>query len=271
MELSSSFVKIAEQFRIDFDQLAAETEHRGEAGMAREGALRELLARYLPKRAGVDTGFVIDATGARSKQLDIVIYDRTAATVFDIRRVKYFACETVIAVGQVKTGIRTRKMLSDALENIASVKELDRSNRDANTTRPITGAGYSMSPPFTFDPKHKHRDQILGFVFTGASLREETLAEELRRWNASHPRTVWPNIYCDHNAFLASYEANDGLTTSSMEAERLYITGEPERKNLLLLFIALLSTFVTEAHVARPNLFDYAGVGATMHRDYPLT
>jgi len=29
--------------------------------------------------------------------------------------------------------------------------------------------------------------------------------------------------------------------------------------------------FVNEAHVTRPDLFDYAGIGATLHTDHSLT
>jgi hypothetical protein len=39
----------------------------------------------------------------------------------------------------------------------------------------------------------------------------------------------------------------------------------------LLLFVALLATFVNEAHVARPDLFAYAGIEQTIHLDYPPT
>jgi hypothetical protein len=43
MELSSHFAKQARQFRIDFDEIARDIKHRGEAGSAREEALRVLL------------------------------------------------------------------------------------------------------------------------------------------------------------------------------------------------------------------------------------
>jgi len=76
----------------------------------------------------------MDANGVISKQVDMVIYDRTAATVFNIADRNYFACETVIAVGEVKASIRSRDVLVDALDKVASVKRLDRSN----TARTLT-------------------------------------------------------------------------------------------------------------------------------------
>ena len=273
VRLNSVFTKVAVQFRVEFDELAREIEHRGEAGEAREEALRSMLRRYLPSRVEVGTGFVIDATGAESKQVDIVLYDRSVGTVFDGGGIQYFPCETVIVVGEVRTRIESTDHLETALANIASVKSLDRSNGGRNL--PITGPGYSMSPPFTFDPANQHRDQIFGFIFTGSSLTEETLVETLRQWNASHPRRVWLNVYCDFNRSLVSYEGEgegeEHLTTSAMDARSLYVAAPEERETLLLLFVALVATFVNEAHVARPDLFAYAGIEQTMHLDYPLT
>jgi hypothetical protein len=164
--------KQAASFRNEFDELAREIDHPGESGTAREHALRELLRRYLPRRVAVDTGFVIDAAGGQSRQVDVVLYDRDSATVWDVSGVKYFPCETVIAVGEVKTRIRTTRTLVDALNAVRSVKALDRSN--GGTNLPITGPGYSMTPPFTFDPTQP-RDQILGFVFTGDSMNRPRL------------------------------------------------------------------------------------------------
>jgi hypothetical protein len=236
-------------------------------GARERGALRELLARYLPRRAGVSHGFVIDASGAQSEQLDVIVYDQTMATVIEVAKdVHYYPCETVIAVGQVKTQIRSTRELNSALDNVASAKVLDRSNNDTN--EPITGPGYSI--PLPFDPSTIHRDQILGFVFTASSLAESSLIKHIGAWLARHPRRVWPNLYCDYNAALVSYEDPHHLTTSAMDATNLYVTAAEEIPNLLLLFISLLSDFVNIAHVARPRLLDYAGIGTTIHRDYPL-
>jgi hypothetical protein len=70
MKLSSTFAALAQKMALDFDTLAKEIEHRGEAGTAREQALRKLLEQYLPKRAAISTGFVIDGSGGESRQMD---------------------------------------------------------------------------------------------------------------------------------------------------------------------------------------------------------
>lgn len=269
MKLNSTFRKLSAQFREQFEQLSLEISHRTMSGEARELALRNLLDQYLPGRAGVSTGFVIDAHGSQSKQIDIVVYDRGVASIFNVGGTNFFPCETVIAVGEVKAQVDSVDDLKDALEKIKSVKSLDRSNRGTNEL--VTGPGISLRGLPPYDPAGNHRDQILGFIFTGGSLDQDKLISELQRWNATHPRTVWPNIYCDYTNFLISYESDTSLTTSVMDAKRIYCTAPDEKSDLLLLFLCILSNFTNMAHVARPNYFDYGNVGVTTHTDYQLT
>jgi hypothetical protein len=268
MRLTTTFEKLAAKFAIDFKQLAAEIEHRGEAGAARESALHHLLGGFLPGRAAVGSGFVVDAAGGQSRQMDIVIYDRVYSTIFPVLDAHFYPCETVLAVGQIKTAITSVDRLTDALDNVASAKSLDRSNHGKN--RPITGPGYStpnLGKPF--EPQKNHRDQILGFVFTGASLRKETVIAEIQNWQKSNPRSVWPNLYCDFNSFLISY-FSDELTTSAMDARGMYCTKPGERENVLLILLVLLATFVNEARIARPDYFAYSSIATTEHDSYVL-
>jgi hypothetical protein len=269
MNLSSTFSKLATRFRVDFAELAAETAHPGESGGSREEALRRLLADFLPRRAGIGTGFVIDACGGVSNQIDIVIYDRYFGARLEVGYVTYFPCEAVIAVGEVKATITSTEKLREAFANIKSVKQLDRSNLGTNQV--VTGPGLHTPEIVQFRPDKNHRDQILGFVFTGKSLTKETLIDELQTWQAATPRQVWPNIYCDYERFVISYETQTlGLTTSAMDATNMYCTEPEEEQNVLVLFAALLAAFVNEAHVARPQYLSYAGIETTHHVDHPL-
>jgi len=188
--------------------------------------------------------------------MDIVIYDRDYAVELDVGGKDYYLCQTVIAVGQGKASITSTERLREALDNIASAKTLDRSGS------PMTGPGYSTPNLGTpYEPIRNRRDQIFGFIFTGKSLQQETLIRELQKWQAEHPRQVWPNVYCDFRHFLISYVA-DSLVTSAMEARGMYCTKETDRDDLLLLF-CLLASFVDEAHIARPDIFEYAGISGS--------
>jgi hypothetical protein len=178
MKLSNLFRNVSEQFDVEFSKVTREISHHVKSGEAREHALRKLLEKYLPQRVGIDQGFVIDAQGRESKQIDIVIYDKAVATIFEAGGTKYFPCEVVLAVGEVKSDINSKKELEDALDKIRSVKELDRSNRGKNLI--ITGHGVSI--PLKFDPLTQHRDQILGFIFTRTSMTKESVLEALQEY-----------------------------------------------------------------------------------------
>lgn len=268
MKLSSVFKKISQQLDVEFGELSKEISHPADSGKARENALRNLLKNYLPKRIAIDTGYIIDAQGNISRQIDIVIYDSMVATIYDVNGIKYFPCEIVIAVGQVKSDINSRERLSAALLNIESVKKLDRSNQGKSEI--ITGPGISLKG-VKFDPSTEHRDQILGFVFTRTSMTRQTILEELQKYNGKLNRQLWLNVFCAYKDFLISYESDKGLTPSAMDAKNMYCTVETETPNLLLLFLSILANFVNIAHIARPNYFSYAEILTTSHTDHPLT
>lgn len=269
MRLSSTFRKIANSFLVEFDELTTEISHNQSAGEAREFALISLLRKYLPTRVGVDRGFVIDALGGESKQIDVIIYDQTVGTVFEISGAKYFPCETVLAVGEVKSDINSIAKLADALAKIRSVKQLDRSNQGRNQL--ITGPGISI-PHLPYDPANIHRDQIFGFIFTSGSLKVDSIVSHLQTYNAEHPRRHWMNLFCDVSRMLLSYEGPSALSPSAMDAKYIYVTKETETSDLLLLFYSILASFVNEAHVARPNYFAYGSITetkATYHELFP--
>ena len=79
-------------------------------GSARETAVRQKLEAVLPTAAGIGSGCVIDVNGRTSRQQDIVVYDKHVSPVFSINNnpeSTYYPCESVIAVGEVKS-VRTR-------------------------------------------------------------------------------------------------------------------------------------------------------------------
>ena len=97
----------------------------GIKGDARENAVREQLGLLLPAGVGVETGFVIDSQGNASSQIDLIVYERQYCPVFSVGTAKYFPCEAVIAVGEIKSAIG-KVELRDIYEKIASVRRLNK-------------------------------------------------------------------------------------------------------------------------------------------------
>lgn len=98
----------------------------GLIGEAREQAVRAKLEAILPGGVGVGTGCVIDVEGNASEQMDVVLYEQQFCPVFRVAEdVSYYPCESVIAVGSIKSTIG-KKELGDIYDNISSVRRLKR-------------------------------------------------------------------------------------------------------------------------------------------------
>lgn len=81
--------------------------HAGEQGRENELALARILENLVPRRLGIGSGIVIDSTGQRSQQTDIVIYDLAdQPTIMAQTNQVLFPVEVVYAVVEVKTVLR---------------------------------------------------------------------------------------------------------------------------------------------------------------------
>ena len=119
----SAFVQRAKVlFRDDSKQ--NRLSHPGEFGTYREAIVRDFLQSFLPQRLAIDTGFVVNALGEISGQIDLVIYDPSLTPPLESKnRQRFFPVETVIAAGEVKSDVN-RDQFAAALIRIAKVKEM---------------------------------------------------------------------------------------------------------------------------------------------------
>lgn len=187
-----------EQFK-----LAGEIAHPGEGGRAREEVVRRFLRRLIPPDFGIDTGFVVDSGGAISRQIDIVIYRTNYHPIFEVAGIKHFMIESVVAVIENKARIEDRETLRQALENILSVKRLDR-----------TAAGQNYRVEGTIQGAIVDQDdfncQVLGVIVAERSMQPETIIEEMSAFLSKNPdRRFWPNLYVDVHNFMVTYLDGD--------------------------------------------------------------
>lgn len=202
-------------------RLSKKIKHPGESGRAREIILRRFIEKLLPSAFGVDTGFVIDAKGDISRQIDLVIFRRDYAPVFEVAGVKHFLVESVAVVIENKAAIGSRDLLRQALENVTSVKRLDRTNGGVNQV--LSGA-QAIRPA---NPEHFF-DQVLTAIMTEESLGGDTWLEEIQTFTKGLPRRLWPNMYVDVNntfiTWLKTAEAGLVMNANVMEATHLGAT-----------------------------------------------
>ncbi len=199
-------------------QLAASVGHPGESGRAREEVIRRFLRRLVPAAFAIDTGFVIDSTGGISRQIDIVIYRTGYHPVFEIAGVKHFMVESVVAVIENKASIDSVERLRASLENVQSVKALDRTAGGLNH-RIIGGV---QADPVDRDDLN---DQVFAAIVTEQSLAPHTLITQVIEFAKAHPRREWVNLYVDVYRYCGSYlTAQDKLLPHPMEARAVALS-----------------------------------------------
>lgn len=258
-------------------ELARQIEHPGESGRAREQILTAFIEQLVPSSFGVSTGFVVDAHGGKSRQLDVVVYQTDYAPVFEIGRVKHFLAESVVAVLQVKAAIGSKRDLTKAFHNIASVKALDRSNRGRNRiTINRMQTGRTVNP-------NDHEEQIFGAIVTEKSLVND-FSKNFRAWLDSHRPNEWPNLYIDVHRFAALYrylhpvdrylppkDRSRGYVvgTNAMTAEEFVVSDPTNEAPLVVLGYELLDWFRVVPTIDFDPM-DYFPHRSQVHQSWPL-
>ena len=150
-------------------------DHRGSRGSLAENLLRELIAEFLPKRWVAGTGFVADAAGNLSRQVDVLVFDQ-----FEQSAIYRDGDFVVLGPDTAKVAIEIKSKLDKdqiplAYKNIASVKRI------AGDTK--------------------------GIVFGYDSVAPRTFARHVRSWEkkARYHRSLWP----DHVFNMGG--GNDGI------------------------------------------------------------
>lgn len=224
--------------------------HPGERGTAREQIIRDFLATHLPRRFEVSTGFAFDYTGKVSRQLDIVIFDSHVCPRFELPGGKFlFPCEAIAAVGEVRSSLTSRGQFRTALENLASVKSLDRS---------ANGKAYDSRYREVLDPRQNHLHQVFTFLLIlGESMDSHTIADML--FEAAFDLSVeeLPNVILALDRYMISYCCDSGMCCNPMAARGVAIQTSQQPFDVLLRFYLLLGQAVDVIRTASLPYWEY--------------
>jgi uncharacterized protein DUF6602 len=224
--------------------------HPGEKGMGREQIIRQFLLSYLPKKFEIATGFAFDFSGAVSKQLDLVIANSLVCPRFETSGGnRFYPCESVVAVGQIRSSLRSRRDFRDALSNLESVKALDRS---------AGGKALDTEHNETIDHRNNYLHQIFTFlIVTGRALSGENLCYELIEYLETHEPFVWPNIVLVLDKYLVTYACDDGICPNAMHARGVAFQSASRRPDLLMRFYLLLGRAIEVTRVTSLPYWEY--------------
>ena len=208
--------------------------HPGELGTGREEIIRQFLRAYLPKRFEISTGFAFDASGAVSQQLDIIIADSMVCPRFETAGGnRSYPCESVVAVGQVKSSITSRKELFEAIGNLESAKRLDRS---------ASGQAIDIRTQVPIEPGRNHLHQLFTFLFiAGDVMAKETAHQEIMDYILTKPAHTWPNVIFALNHFLVTYCCDSGVCPNPMHARGVAMQAATDGDEILMRFYLFLA------------------------------
>ncbi len=246
--LSELLKSAGQRMRLDLNERLVS--HPGELGTGREHIIRQFLSDYLPKRFEVSTGFAFDVTGKVSKQLDIIIANTLVCPRFETAgETRFYPCESVVAVGQVKSSLTSVSELKDALDNLSSAKELDRS---------AGGRAVDKDYGEPIDHTRNYLHQVFSFLFvTGNALAGETLHEELLHFILERNAHLWPNVVIAFDKYLATYCCDDGICPNPMHARGVALQPYTEDEDLLMRFFLLLGRAIEVTRVSALPYWEY--------------
>lgn len=142
--LRNAFMGVQEKLVLDLKLASSSIGHAPTIGSVNEDHWISVFRAYLPKRYEVASGFVIDSLGARSDQIDVVIYDKHfTPTLLDQQSHHYIPAEAVYAVFEAKPHF-DKDYLKYAGQKAASVRKLHR------TSVSISHAGGKYPPKKPF-------------------------------------------------------------------------------------------------------------------------
>ena len=246
---------------------AGMTTHPHAVGTGREISAKKKLKSILPAGIGIGSGFVIDSFGNTSKQCDIILYEEAFALKFiidDNEDYAYYNCESVIAVGEVKSNASSSE-LKDAINKLATIKELKRQNRNGYDTRKyFTSTVVTDSLGDEIIPYSSENDglkQIYTFILC-KSLSVPTVNVLKYIEERCTELYMYPNcIVSTEGAYISYMKQEDdklSLVASRIEANLMYNLVDNEYT--FNYFIHNLLEFIRVAHTVPLNYNQYLNV-----------
>lgn len=215
--LQNVIADIGEDLITAFDRAGRAT-HTVAVGSGREAAARKKLESVLPCGIGVGTGFVYDRKGNVSQQCDVVIYEKDFVLKYshnDDKSNTYYNCESVIAVGEVKSTAPISDV-KDALEKFVSLNKLRRSNNSSTIFRKyLSSQSLQGTQEEAYDPATKELDQIYKFFlcknFSTPLESIETAQKEICKTTDNYC-----NIFMSTDGLIFTYGKSKGNNTFDM-------------------------------------------------------
>ena len=241
----------AQQLITDFEK-NIHTTHPGEKGSIGESSSKKSIEKCLPNFIEINSGFVIDSFENKSKQTDLIIHESDCPN-FSLGQddeYKYFPCEGVCAVGEVKTKIG-KKELEDCYKKINSVMILKRnplrsSFRKYGSNQPIHGG----EDTDLLKSENIHF-QIFSFVlFKSLNINPKTFMTHINDFDKLANDEYVPKVFVslDNGIFMRTIENENENSISSDIKKTNYLHHFDFGIDNFPFLIHLLTRHIQDAH-----------------------
>ena len=248
LKLGEIFEEISKTMKSDFDRSRFAIQiHPGLKGIAAENIVKQFLEHYIPKSLGITEGILVDSTGNRSKQLDIIIYDANKTPVlFKSEGIRVIPVECAYSIIEVKSKL-TVSEIPKIFDNMDSVRCLQKN-------------AYYEEPnfiPFKLYGKNTWDNWPINyFVFAFNSIDLDMLVSKIRQKQVDDSRKPHEQIdmICVHEKGVIHYEDNDDYSITPKTTSQLRAT---KTSKSLLLFYSLISRLLNQMNMKKFTFTPY--------------
>lgn len=209
--------------------------HSGSKGTIRENIINKIIRPFLPMCYGISGGEAFDKKGNVSKQLDLVVYDAIFSYLIPyMDNFIQFPCESVYGNIEIKSYL-DKNEFDKAIENIASLKKLERKGTHSWTVTPLVNITINGLP------NNSDRNPYFGIIFAYDSVEVSTVVSYINELTKSS--SILPNaiiLYSKHTILIQT-KSNviEPFPINDFNAYAILDCGE----DVLAIFIGILINF----------------------------
>lgn len=245
MKLTDVFDAVQSRLEIDLKETRSAIEHAASKGSVNEETVRSLLRSRLPRTVEISHGFLMDAQGNVSRQLDVIIHDAAKTPVlFESNQLRVIPVECAYAVMEVKTSL-TLDEVDSCWTNMCSVKAMAKSAfyDEGQVLRPTVAYG------------SEYRDwPVMYFVFAFDSAPLKSVAARLSALTAEKSAAIdkrIDSIFTVQRGLLTNF---NGYVNALPQPDS-HLVGI--KQDAFVMFYALLSHYMNQVYMRSFNFKPY--------------
>ena len=242
--LSKSTAKIKEDF-----VATKQIWHNASAGTLREKLVNEIIVPYIPDCFGVSSGLCYDRKENKSKQLDLVVYDKLYSYKLPFSdSFSVFPCESVYGNIEVKTNLNNQS-IQDSIDNILSLKSLERDD----------ATEFDFFPNLRLTVGNKEmgtkKNYYFGIVFAYESSEVKTIMKNIEQSNKPKDNLLLPDafILLDKKTIIMRYGYSNGGITLNINGNSTGYIPINVGDDIIAYFIMYLQTILHSSHLRAMN------------------